>query len=267
MLSCRTTIAIVLLPLLAAVAAVADGAEPAGKTGLVVDGVTLKGVGAEGVEVELRYWLVDVEELPGHPSKTTLIMDEETNEGVMLRKLQPIASAVSPADLDTVPPATLTFWDGRGVIRPGRPVSIAVAGLVVKHVVPQAGPDYQGSDLGETRRQLDSEARERLPEDATLEVLEAKLGGEGGLLHVWFRTTGVDALAADGKYTYVLDPETGERFDILRVPRLGLMAPKHLSEYEAGSYLVIRVPGDKIKPGQKITVVVEGLRQDNVMVK
>jgi hypothetical protein len=236
-------------------------------TGLVVDRVTLGAAGPEGIEIELRYWLVNVDQLPGHPSKTTLIMDEETNEGVMIRKLQPIASSISDDDMAETPPAILEFRDDRGVIRPGKPVSVAVAGLVAKHVVPEAGPDYEEGGIAKARERADQEARRELPEDAALEVIGVTLGGEGGLLHVRFRTRGVGEITADGEHTYVLDPETGDRFEILRVPRLGLMAPKHLGDYDAGSYLVIRVPSGRFHRGDKISVIVEGLRQDNVVVE
>jgi hypothetical protein len=237
------------------------------REGLVVDKVLVKGPSAEGVEIELRYWLVDVESLPGHPSKTTLIMDETTHRGVMLKKLQAIASPVSEGDLEESPSSSLTFWDDTGSIRPGHPVSVAVAGLVAKHVVPEAGPGFVEEALDDVQAELEKAARKDLPEGATLDVLGAVLGGDGGLLQVQFRTTGIEELSAGGEYSYVLDPATGERFNILRVPRLGMMAPKHLGEYEAGSYMVINVPTGKIKRGQKITVVVEGLRQEDVIVE
>jgi hypothetical protein len=232
---------------------------------LVVERVLVKGANEDGVEIEVHYRLIDVEQLPGHPSKTTLIMDEESQQGVMLGKLQALASPVSEDEAEETPAATLIFRDDRGVIRPGRPVSVAVAGLVHKHVVPEAGPGYSEDALERTRARSEVELLETYPPDATLEIYEAKLTGAGSLLQVRFKTEGIMELSADAKHTYVLDPETGERFHILRVPRIGLMAPKRLGEYEAGSYMVVRNPDGKIKQGQRITVVVEGLRRDVVV--
>jgi hypothetical protein len=123
-------------------------------------------------------------------------------------------------------------------------------------------------ELAKLRLEAEGQHRQTMiPPDATLEVLEAKITGAGGLLQVRFKTTGVQVLSADAKFSYVLDPKTGERLDILRVPRIGLMAPKRLGAYAAGSYMVIRNPEGKIKKGDRITVVVEGLRQENVLVE
>lgn len=235
--------------------------------GLVVEKVVLQGATAAGVIIEVHYRLVDVESLPGHPSKTSLILDEATGQGVRLRKLQPVASPVTAGEAASTPAAVMVFTDERGIIRPGHPVSVAVAGLVQKHIVPVAGPGYGEDALERARMSSEAERRANIPASASLEILEAKLTGSDALLQVRFRTEGVPELSAGGEHTYVLDPETGERFDILRVPRIGLMAPKHLAEYEAGSYMVIRNPGGRIRRGQRITVVVEGLRAENILVE
>jgi len=235
---------------------------------LEVVSLTLKGVGENGRAIELRYHLVDVTSFPGHPYKATFVADEETKKMARLAHLEALPAPITEAQVAKSPPSTLTFWDREGVIRPGKPVAVAVAGLVVEHVVPKVGPAYHKEDLAAAETAATKkERREEVPPpvaaDAKLEILQAELASDPGLLYVRFRSRGIQRLTGDGKFTYVLDPTTGERYRILRVPRIGLLAPRHLTD-NTNSYLVIRNTGKTLKRGQKVTVVVAGVSQEGV---
>ena len=87
----------------------------------------------------------------------------------------------------------------------------------------------------------------------------------GHLLKVRFSTRSVKALDPDPDQTYVENPETGQKHPLVKVPRIGMLAPKELEELRS-SFMVIDNAGHRIKGGQRINVVVSGVRSDNVLV-
>ena len=243
-------------------------APPEAQGRLDVVSVTLKGVGELGREIELRYHLVDVTSYPGHPYKATFIGDEETRKVARLAHLEVLPVSTTEAEVATTPPSILTFWDPAGAIRPGKKVAVAVAGLGVEHVVPKAGPEYREEDLAKgeqaaTGKERQEEKPPPVAPGAKLEVLQVELASDPGLVYVRFRTVGIPRITADGAFSYLEDPATGERYRIVRVPRIGLLAPRHLVD-NGNSYMVIRNTGNTLKAGQKVTVVVAGVRQEGV---
>ena len=229
---------------------------------LQVEQVLVKGRGKKGVEIEVRYRIVDVEGYAAHP-KITFVADETSETLVALGKLQRLFTPAPAEEAVKMPAAVLTFWDKEGVIRPGQPVTVVVAGYGQKHVTPQAGPGY---DPQEAAAAMPATAPSPLTAPgATLVVHEAKVVAGGHLLKVRFSTRGVKALDTDPDQSYVENPETGKRYSIVRVPRIGLLAPKELEKLKS-SYMVIDNAGNRIKGGQRINVVVSGVRHDNVLV-
>ena len=229
---------------------------------LQVEQVLVKGRGKKGVEIEVRYRIVDVEGYAAHP-KVTFVADETSQTLVALRKLQKLFIPAPAAQAAKMPAAVLTFWDKKRAIRPGQPVTVVVAGYGQTHVIPQAGTGYDPQAMAE-------EGPATTPSEfavpgATLVVHEARVVGGGHLLNVRFSTRGIKALDADPDQTYVENPETGERYIIVKVPRIGALAPKELEKLRS-SFMVIDNAGHRIKGGERINVVVSGVRQDNVLV-
>ncbi|RDH85844.1 MAG: hypothetical protein DIZ78_09650 [endosymbiont of Escarpia spicata] len=251
--------------------------------GLNVERLLIKQPTAKGVEIELSYRIVEVEELPAHPMATFIITEEreaenekhleqnesketenkEITEFVKLDRLQMIAMSVSAEKAAETPVSKLTFWDKKGLVTPGKPVVVAVAGLEQHDIVPKKGAGYISGGALEAER-LKAEL-EKPPAGASLDVIDAKLSGNGGLLNVQFRSKGIKSMDTAGKNTYVLDPTTGNRYSVLRVPRLGMMAPKDLGRL-GSSFMVIHNRNNEIKAGQRVSIVVAGARQDNVLI-
>jgi len=227
---------------------------------LHVEMVAVKGTTEQGVEIEVRYRIVDVDGYAASP-KTSFVADEASATLVPLRRLQKLFTPLPAAEAEKAPAATLTFWDKEGVIKPGRPVTVVVAGYGQKHVIPLAGPGYK-TDTAATEAAATSPLA---APDATLHVSKAKVTGAGHMLRIDFTTTGIKRLDPRIDLTYVENPETGERHRIVEVPRLGLLAPLELEGHRA-SYMVIDNAGKRIQPGQKVNVVVSGVRQEGVLV-
>lgn len=251
--------------------------------GLNIERLLIKHPTAKGVEIELSYRIVEVEELPAHPMATFIITEEredekekhleqdesketekkEITEFVKLDRLQMIAMSVSVEKAAETPASKLIFWDKKGLVIPGKPVVVAVAGLEQHDIVPEKGAGYIPGGALEAGR-LKAEL-EKPPAGASLQVIDAKLSGNGGLLNIQFRSKGIKSMDTAGKNTYVLDPTTGNRYSVLRVPRLGLMAPKDLDRL-GSSFMVIHNRNNEIKAGQRVSVVVAGARQDNILI-
>jgi hypothetical protein len=228
---------------------------------LRVEQVLLKGTGEKGVEIEVRYRIVDVEGYAAHP-KTTFVADEASGKLVPLTKLHKLFDPAPSEDAEKRPPASLTLWDKEGVIQPGKPVTVVVAGYGQKGVIPETGPDYDPHAVAKAIVPAPNPLAEP---DAKLKVHEVKVVAQGHLLRVTYSSQGIKALDAAEDQTYVENPETGERHPIAKVPRIGVLAPKDI-EGLASTYMVIDNAGERIKPGQRVHVVVSGVRAENVPV-
>ena len=71
---------------------------------------------------------------------------------------------------------------------------------------------------------------------------------------------------ADEGTTYVEIPSTGEKLFVLGVARIGTLATKDAGPGKT-SFLLIQNPDRKIKPGDRIDVVIAGIRAENVLVE
>ncbi|KRT55550.1 thiopurine S-methyltransferase [endosymbiont of Ridgeia piscesae] len=209
----------------------------------------------------MHYRLIDVEELPAHPM-TTSILDDQSKRIVPISKLPMLVEPVSAEKAASTPPGKLFFWDKEGLIKPGSQVSVMVAGLATLHLPVEAGPDYDPTAAETVEAVIQ---KPQLPPDATLTVHQAKDSGNG-LLNIWFSTTGVNAITAGAEHTYAINQKTGEKLPVLRVPRIGLLAPKHLGQME-GSFMVVDNQRQQVQRGDRITVVVVGLEQPDVLVE
>jgi hypothetical protein len=228
---------------------------------LAVEKIILGGRGLQGTRIEVHYRLIDVEELPAHPM-TTSILDDQSKRIVPISKLPMLVEPVSAEKAASTPPGKLFFWDKEGLIKPGSQVSVMVAGLATLHLPVEAGPDYDPTAAETVEAVIQ---KPQLPPDATLTVHQAKDSGNG-LLNIWFSTTGVNAITAGAEHTYAINQKTGEKLPVLRVPRIGLLAPKHLGQME-GSFMVVDNQRQQVQRGDRITVVVVGLEQPDVLVE
>ncbi len=229
---------------------------------LQVEQVLVKGRGKKGVEIEVRYRIVDVEGYAAHP-RISFVADESSQTMVALSNLQKLFAPAPAEEAAQVPAAVLTFWDKDGVIRPGLPVTVVVAGYGQKHLIPQAGPGYDPQAT--TAAMPATKPSQLAAPDATLVVHEAKVVAAGHLLRVDFSASGLKKLDPDPDWTYVENPETGKRYAIVKVPRIGTLATREL-EKPGTTYMVMDNAGHQIKGGQRINVVVSGVRQNNVLV-
>lgn len=229
---------------------------------LRVEQVLLKGVGEKGVEIEITYRIVDAEGYAAHP-KTTFIADEVSRTLVPLTKLHKLFTPAPAEEAEKMPPARLTIWDKKGVIKPGQPVTVVIAGYGQKHLIPKAAPGFDPEAVVEASAPRPNP--EIVAPDAELKVQEVKVVANGHLLKVRYSSTGISRLDPAEDQTYVENPETGDRHPIAKVPRIGVLAPKDI-EGLAGTYMVIDNAGERIKPGQHVTVVVSGVRAENIPV-
>ena len=229
---------------------------------LRVEQVLLKGTGEKGVEIEISYRIVDVEGYAAHP-KTTFIADEASAKLVPMTKLHKLFYPLPAEEAVKQPPASLTIWDKEGVIKPGQPVTVVVAGYGQKHLIPVAGADYDPEAVATLS--ITRPNPKLVAPDAELMVSEVKVIADGHLIRVNYSSKGIKELDASPEQTYVENPQTGDRHPIAKVPRIGALAPKDI-EGKAGTYMVIDNAGERIKPGQTVHVVVSGVRAENIPV-
>ncbi len=228
---------------------------------LRVDQVLLNGTSEKGVEIEISYRIVGVEGYAAHP-KTTFIADEASNTLIPLTILHKLFKPLPVEEAEKMPPATLILRDKAGVIKPGLPVTVVVAGYVQKHLIPVAGPDYDPQALVTTKP---GERNPPAEADAKLTVHTIRTVAEGHMLKVSYSSEGITKLDTAGDQTYIENPETGEKHPVVKVPSIGVPASKDI-EGMAVSYLLIDNAGEKIKPGQQVNIVVSGVRAERITV-
>ncbi len=227
---------------------------------LRVEQVLLKGHGAKGVEIEVSYRIVDTESYAAHP-KTSFVADEASASLVPLTRLAKLFTPLSAEEAQEQPPAKLTFWDRKGVIKPGQPVTVVVAGFGQKHVIPAASAEFAPASNAASQV---SERSAMVSAEANIQVMKAKLVAGGHMLRIDFISKGIKELDTGDSKTYVENPLSGDRHPIAKVPRIGALAPRNIENKT--SYMVIDNAGVRIKPGQQVTVVIGGVRVENVMV-
>lgn len=245
--------------LLTSVAA-ATPERPVSRGRLLVDQVLVK-PGADGGVIEVRYRLVGVDRLPGDPGET-YVRDEGSGEVSRVRKI-PMLPASSSADPEPSRVATFVVPNYGGKIEAGHRVTVVVAGLEQAGVlVAAASPASQPTPPAPATPKSPAET----PNAAKLTILSLRTTANGELLDVRYRLTGVERVSGDVKETYVIDPATGDRLAVLGVSRVGLLSTKHVDK--AGtSFLILQNEGGKIKPGDRVTVVIAGARADDVLVE
>lgn len=266
MRSNRTKFACLLVAVVGILAATGpSAAEPATgaekHSGLLVERVSWGPVESGGGVIGVEFRLIGVQELPRHPS-VTYVMDPQTQNKVMLRRVAMLpATADDPAD---APLATLQLLDEEGIIRPGQRVTVVVAGLVQPNVLVEApGAESAAAAKGDAEQPLRVDT---VPEDATLEVVKLRLSAGGFLLDLRYRVSGVGMVLADEHTTYIEHAETGDKLYVLGVARIGTLATKDAGPTKT-SYLLIQNPDRRIKSGDRVNVVVAGIRLDDVQVE
>jgi hypothetical protein len=237
----------------------ADSAEAAG---LRVEQVLWKPNGAGGGLIEVSYKLIAVTELPRHPS-ITYLLDEKTGNRLELQRVAMVPPTAMTAD--EAPLARFELNDREGRFWPGDQVAVVVAGLVQKNVTIEGEIPEGYRDIG-TESGTTPEAEPVDPGEAKLEVVKLMVAGGGALLDLRYRLSGVSLVQADEHDSYILKPDTGEKFFVLGVARIGTLATKDPGATKT-SFILIQNSERKIKVGDRVTVVISGAKQENVLVE
>ena len=100
-----------------------------------------------------------------------------------------------------------------------------------------------------------------------LEGVNARLAGDGGMIIVRYRTSKSLPGSGKGIAAHVLDQASGKRLDVLRIPIIGLLNSHPLTRMPTcEGYFVVDNIDRQVVPGSKITVVVGGLKVEDVAV-
>ena len=236
--------------------------DSADATGLRVEQVLWKPDGSGGGVIEVSYKLIAVTELPRHPS-ITYILDHQGGNKLELQRV----AMIPPTEMnpDEAPVARFELQDPEGLYWPGDSVTVVIAGLVQEGVV-ISGEVPEG--YGAQREDAEAAAAtvETEPSDAKLEVVKLMVAGGGALLDLRYRLSGVSLVQADERDSYILIPETGEKFYVLGVARIGTLATKDPGAAKT-SFILIQNSERKIKVGDRVTVVISGAKAENVLVE
>lgn len=228
--------------------------EPAAASGLRVEQVFWKPDGKAGGIIEVKYRLIDVRQLPKHPSVTYVL--HESGEKLSTRRMPMLPPTVS--DPDKAPLASFSVRDEQGIVRPGQRVTVVIAGLT------EAGILVEGEAVSAS--QSSGAAGDEPSGGGSLEVVKLMLSGNGYLLDLRYRLSGVERLLADADDTYILKPETGQRLRVLGVTRIGTLATREVGRVRT-AYLVVKNPERAVEAGDRVTVVVAGIEKENVLVE
>jgi hypothetical protein len=106
-------------------------------------------------------------------------------------------------------------------------------------------------------------------EKGRLEVIKAKLSGRGEVLQIRFRIHGeIEDRNFPTRYpvdAYIIEESTGEKFGVQRLSKAGALGQKRFEEGPVYLVIIGNTKG-KIKKSSRITFVIRGLRQKNILV-
>jgi hypothetical protein len=256
----RSTIWVLFVTLVGLAGASVQATDSGDATGLRVEQVQWKPDGAGGGLIEVSYRLIAVTELPHHPS-ITYLLDEKTGTKLELQRVAMVPPTAMSAD--EAPLAQFNLKDHEGLFWPGDEVTVVVAGLVQKNVTIQ-GEIPEG--YRDTRAESEAAAEAADAGEAKLEVVRLMIAGGGALLDLRYRLGGVALVHADEHDSYILKPDTGEKFFVLGVARIGTLATKDPGAAKT-SFILIQNSERKVKVGDRVTVVISGAKQENVLVE
>lgn len=234
------------------------------ESGLRVERVLWKPGEPTGGELEVQYRLINVDELPKHPS-VTYVLDPVSGEKVQLRRVAMMPpTAVDPAE---APLGKFRLKDEQGLIRPGQRVTVVVAGLVQADVLVEGPGVHEGVvEVDDAVAEDSAERFDTVPDDASLEVVKLRVSGGGFLLDLRYRVSGSGMVLSDERTTYIEKRETGEKLYVLGVARIGTLATKDAGPSKT-SFLLIQNPERTIKTGDRVDVVVAGIRSNDILVE
>jgi hypothetical protein len=99
-----------------------------------------------------------------------------------------------------------------------------------------------------------------------IEVVSCRLAPSNEFLDVRFRIYGAVTFDPDPSSTHLIDEETGEKYYIMLLQRIGRVAEIRNPEATAAHSIMFRNIDRKLKPGARVTLVTSGLRQEHVVV-
>jgi hypothetical protein len=102
--------------------------------------------------------------------------------------------------------------------------------------------------------------------DNRIESASAELAGVGVLIVVGYRTILPISLRMSGS-TFILDQKSGKRLGVQKVPLIGALASRSTSSRKlCEGYFVVNNQEGVVGPGSLITIVIDELRMENVLV-
>ena len=105
-----------------------------------------------------------------------------------------------------------------------------------------------------------------LNKDNCIESASATLAGDGLLIVVGYRTRHPISLQTSGS-TFILDQKSGKRLGVQKVPLIGALASRSTrSKKLRDGYFVVSNQDGVVGPGSMITIVIDELRMENVLV-
>ena len=109
------------------------------------------------------------------------------------------------------------------------------------------------------------EAAKPLPHD--LEVVQCTLAANGEFVGVRFRVTGPGRYDPDGMEPYLIDEATGERYEVVRLQRIGRIAEFSTPGEKDLHHVMFRNREGKLRAGSYVTVVVGPARREHLQLR
>ena len=105
------------------------------------------------------------------------------------------------------------------------------------------------------------------PPAARVEVVRCDLAANREFVGVRFRITGPERYDPAGMEAYLIDEATGERYQVVRLERIGRLAEFPDPAEKDVHHVLFRNQEGKLKAGSYVTVVVGPARQEHVLLR
>ena len=103
-----------------------------------------------------------------------------------------------------------------------------------------------------------------LPPSPALEVVECRLVSKGEFIDLRFRVVGGKTFDPRAMEAYLIDESTGEKFDVVRLQRIGRLAEFTVPGEKDIHNILFRNREGKLKRGTLVTVVIGSIRKEHL---
>lgn len=105
------------------------------------------------------------------------------------------------------------------------------------------------------------------PSPARIEVVQLQMTANRDFIGVKFRMAGEERVDLKSAEIYLVDESTGDRYPVVRLQRIGLMAEFSVPGEAGVHHVMFRNREGRLKIGKRVTIVIGNARHEHLVIR